>query len=107
MEKVVFTRADIERMLPPIGFPLQLGPYVFRVTYRNIGQFRFSAELVAVVREKAGTAIVVLADGTQLTMDEWDAYRRKLYLDPSETGRNPANVTLKVQSGTLAAKDKL
>jgi hypothetical protein len=40
-----------EAFLPPIGFEFQAGPYIYKVTYHNVGDARFTAKLHDVIVE--------------------------------------------------------
>jgi len=39
------TNDEKAKILPPEGYVFVLGPYVWRVTYRNLGKLRFTATL--------------------------------------------------------------
>ena len=41
-----------ELFVPPVGRLLNMGPYIFKVTFTNPSQFRFTATLVDVNIEK-------------------------------------------------------
>lgn len=40
-----------EAFLPPVGSQFRIGPYIFKVSIQNVGQLRFTANLVDVVIE--------------------------------------------------------
>lgn len=47
------TNKDRERALPPIGQQFQLGPYLWQVTYINVGKLRFTAEMVGLIQDRS------------------------------------------------------
>ena len=107
-EKFELTNKVLESVLPPENWPIQFGSFLFKVTYRNVGQKRFSAELFALflAEKEGGEPFAVLPDGTRMTMAEFEAYRRKNAPMAKEKDRNPKNVTLDVKSGVFTPQGK-
>jgi hypothetical protein len=79
----------------PAGHPIT-GDAVWRVCFHNAGQERISCQFVAIYNKADKT--FQLADGQLLNLEEFGQYRRRQWPLDHETGRNPQNVTLGVQS---------
>jgi hypothetical protein len=89
-----------EAMLPPIGYTLNFGPYIFQVSYRHPGKMRFTLNFIGmtVVKKEGDEPHVVTRDGEQMSAEDFTQWQREKFPQMHEKNRNAKNTTLNVHS---------
>lgn len=91
-------KLDFGKMLPPVNFAFNIGPTIWLVTYINQGKKTISCRIIGV---KIGHDKVIMPDGTEYSIDAFDKMRRQCWPLAHEQGRNPQNVSLSINNGSM------